>query len=541
MFLKKRNKLLIIASLSFISVLYTLFFLHDPNALSTTGDLGFHLMRIKGLESIFTSPINLAISNQSGQGINLFYPFLTVLPATLLFHLTHNMIISYILYILLINWLTLFISYYCGLRFFKARYTAFIFSILYTFSAYRATDFFYRTSLAEGVALTFLPLVFLGTYYILTTHSKNWWLLAIGLSLIVYTHLLSALICLLFILFALIVKLVLNRTNLKLIIIDFTKSAFCTLLLTAAFWLPLLEQTIFQAINRPATNILAEKALSPSGLFTEALNNNLAYYGCGFLGLIGILAPLILKNKPLTKNIKLIWGFSAIALLLSTNLFPWRLLQNTPFNIIQFPWRFMGVYSLFYVLVIADIINNITDKKKRVSLVSIILTGILVLTCASSINLRKDLEHDPIGSIINTTNLADIITKRITYYSADYIPKRALSVQDKMAAHKLAVNGQWQKHAYKATQTEYKTTINGANKEIIIPLYSYKGVHVSINQKPAKLTRNSYGLVSFATRSTQNNIIITYNYTRLATIAMIISALTIFSLSLFIVHSKRKL
>lgn len=90
MFLKKKNKLLIIASLTFISVLYTLFFLHDPSALGTTGDLGFHLMRIKGLESIFTSPVNLAISNQSGQGINLFYPFLTVLPATLLFHLTHN-------------------------------------------------------------------------------------------------------------------------------------------------------------------------------------------------------------------------------------------------------------------------------------------------------------------------------------------------------------------------------------------------------------------------------------------------------------------
>lgn len=72
-------------------------------------------------------------------------------------------------------------------------------------------------------------------------------------------------------------------------------------------------------------------------------------------------------------------------------------------------------------------------------LVDIILTGILVLTCASSINLRKDLHQS--GGVINTANLSDITTKHVTYYSADYIPKRALSVQDKMAAHKLAVNG----------------------------------------------------------------------------------------------------
>ena len=43
------------------------------------------------------------------------------------------------------------------------RYISLLFSIIYTFSAYRAIDdIFHRASLGEAVALTFLPLILLG-------------------------------------------------------------------------------------------------------------------------------------------------------------------------------------------------------------------------------------------------------------------------------------------------------------------------------------------------------------------------------------------
>lgn len=57
---KKNGNILIISIiLIMLSTFYTLVFLHNTHSLSTTGDLAFHLTRIKSLETILTSPINL--------------------------------------------------------------------------------------------------------------------------------------------------------------------------------------------------------------------------------------------------------------------------------------------------------------------------------------------------------------------------------------------------------------------------------------------------------------------------------------------------
>lgn len=404
--LKKINRnLWIIALFLLLSVLYTFFFLHHASEIIATGDLKFHLTRIKGLETILTNPINLSVFNHSGQGVNLFYPFLTVLPAALFFHITHNLIVSYILYILLINVLTIFISYYCGKKFFKSTFNAFVFAIAYTFSAYRATNFFYRAALAEGVALTFLPLVFLGTYYVLSRQSKNWWLLAASLSLIIYTHILSALICLLFILLAFVTKLVIDHTSYKTTILNFSKSAILTIFLTSGFWLPLLEQLKLQSINQPQIDILDQGALPLSTIMIESLNNNLAYYSCGLIGIISLFIPIIMRKKSLTTIIKICWVFSIIALLITTNLFPWRLLQNTPLTIIQFPWRFMGIQSLFSSIVLTASIDKPTQIKEQISFICVGLAALLILTAASASNLHQHLRNDATSVTINTTNL----------------------------------------------------------------------------------------------------------------------------------------
>ncbi len=51
--------------------------MRNAQEIYTTGDLSFHLSRIKGLSSIFEGPINYATFNNYGDGLNYFYPFLT--------------------------------------------------------------------------------------------------------------------------------------------------------------------------------------------------------------------------------------------------------------------------------------------------------------------------------------------------------------------------------------------------------------------------------------------------------------------------------
>ena len=53
------------------------------------------------------------------------------------------------------------------------RYISLLFSIIYTFSAYRVIDIFHRASLGEAVALTFLPLILMGCYEIYIRDYQN--------------------------------------------------------------------------------------------------------------------------------------------------------------------------------------------------------------------------------------------------------------------------------------------------------------------------------------------------------------------------------
>ena len=62
----------------FYTIIWTL-------SIYTTGELSFHLSRIKGLSSIFEGPINYTTFNNYGDGLNYFYPFLTIIPAVVFY------------------------------------------------------------------------------------------------------------------------------------------------------------------------------------------------------------------------------------------------------------------------------------------------------------------------------------------------------------------------------------------------------------------------------------------------------------------------
>lgn len=533
-----KRQSLIISALLLISIIYTLIFLHHFNAVVTTGDLAFHLTRIKSLETILKSPINFSVFNHSGQGVNLFYPYLTLLPATVLYKMLHNLIISYIAYIALMTFITLLIAYYCASRFFKTTRGTFFFAIFYTFSAYRATDLFCRTALAEGIALTFLPLVFLGIYNIMTNKANSWQLLAIGLSLVFYTHLLSALICIIFILITLILKLFFSTTNLKQIIFNLIKAAILTLLLTMAFWLPMLEQFLFQSINRPAILNLQNNSLLLGPLVTESLNNNLTYYGFGLFGLISLFSPLFLKRKQFHQIYKIIWYLALIATFVSTRLFPWKLFQNTPINIIQFPWRFMGIQSLFAAILLASIFDNLDGRKKQIRLASFSLSFLLIITISSTVLMYQTIDKRPNSFAINVDNIQTILSNKTSYYTRDYVPTRSIKHYSKVINDYAFINHHWQKIPYTIHNNYFTTQVNYSSKKIILPVYAYKGTTAVVNHKKRTISANKSGLITFHLHANHNYIQIGYQYTRLAILSFLVSLITVLILVIKFIFSK---
>ncbi|HFM5652905.1 TPA: 6-pyruvoyl-tetrahydropterin synthase-related protein, partial [Enterococcus faecium] len=153
----------------------------------------FHLSRIKGLSTIFTSPINYETFNYTGYGVNYFYPFLTFFPAVMLYWMTKNLIVSYIIYVWLLNLCTTLVAYHYGERFLKQKKAAFLFSCLYIFSAYRTVDIYYRSAIAEAIAITLVIPVLFYAYQIISGKEEKYpsVKLALSMSLLVYSHVLS--------------------------------------------------------------------------------------------------------------------------------------------------------------------------------------------------------------------------------------------------------------------------------------------------------------------------------------------------------------
>lgn len=102
-----------------IASVFSFLFFRNAQQILITGDLPFHFSRIKGLSSVFSGPINFTTFNSYGGGVNFFYPYLTLFPAVIFYWMTNNLILSYVLYVWILNVCTILVTYYYGQKFFK--------------------------------------------------------------------------------------------------------------------------------------------------------------------------------------------------------------------------------------------------------------------------------------------------------------------------------------------------------------------------------------------------------------------------------------
>ncbi|BDP76124.1 hypothetical protein EfmAA242_03520 [Enterococcus faecium] len=154
------------------------------------GDLSFHLSRIKGLSTNVFSPRAIKLAEKEGYGVNYFYPFLTFFLAVMLYWMTKNLIVSYIIYVWLLNLCTTLVAYHYGERFLKQKKQAFLFSCQNKKAAYRTVDIYYRSAIAEAIAITLVIPVLFYAYQIISGKEEKYpsVKLALSMSLLVYSH-----------------------------------------------------------------------------------------------------------------------------------------------------------------------------------------------------------------------------------------------------------------------------------------------------------------------------------------------------------------
>lgn len=96
------------------------------------------------------------------------------------------------------NITTAFLSFYAIRNITRSEKSAWIMSILYTFATYRLTNLYYRAALGESLAMVFLPLLLWGAYEVFYGEERKWYLLVLGISGVLESHVLSFEMCLLF-------------------------------------------------------------------------------------------------------------------------------------------------------------------------------------------------------------------------------------------------------------------------------------------------------------------------------------------------------
>ena len=112
---------------------------------------------------------------------------------------------------------------------------------------------------------------------------------------------------------------------------------------------------------------------------------------------------------------------------------------------------------------------------------------------ASSINLHRTLAS------LRTVNLDSIQRTTSTLITYDYVPQKSMKWQNKIQKKYILYNSSWQKHHYTIENNKFNIKTVGKNKQVVLPVYYYKGATVFLNKKNVPIIPNKYGLIKIKT------------------------------------------
>ncbi|XIM61156.1 YfhO family protein [Enterococcus faecium] len=532
--LKKIFSVKIFIVYAFVSLLY-LFPAFKNMEIFGFYDTAFHINRALSLESIFSSPINFETFRSYGMQVNNFYPWLTLYPLFLLIKFT-NLAIGYNLFLYIVTLITLFICHYVMYEITKKHVTSSFFAIIYTTSSFRSVEIFLRGAMGELLAMSILPLILHGFIKLYDSKKESWVMLAISMTLLIYTHVLSVAMTMVMIIIALIIQFYRKKKIEIFLIIKLIKAAIVTLLLSLAFIGPMIEQTLYQDLNRPYVDILQKRAIYLGKEFLiGSIDSELLSFGIG-LTLLICLIILTFNFKKLGILSKITYIMGIISILLCTKIFPWFALQNTPLNIIQAPWRFMIFSTLFISFSVSLFISPQLEKfsyTRRRNFILLLILAISILNYSSVVNMVKEMNFQ------GTYSNEQMENKLEEFENFDYVPIGYKKDQLLLKNHQVTEDGQVIYSSFSPNKDEITFTLKSSKgKTIVLPVFRYKGLTVTVNSKNATVLKQGGPFVTVKSESGINKVTIRYSYTFFSKISLFISIITLIVLLFYCIKLK---
>ncbi|MFI3213875.1 MAG: hypothetical protein R3Y24_11075 [Eubacteriales bacterium] len=419
---KTKMILLLILGISLASLPLFSNFLYDGD------DINYHLMRIVSLSTEveygqFPVRIGTDLANGYGYISSLFYCDLFLYLPAFLYSCMVPLRVCYQIYVVFINLATVLCAYYSFKLMTKDRTISIIGTSLYTFAAYRLVNIYVRAAVGEYTAMVFLPLVVAGMYALYSKKEiiwKDWILLALGMSGLILSHILTTQMVVLFLILFCVITI--RKTLYIPRLLALLKATGITILLTAWFVFPFLESMmtndikvmhwVVQKIQGQGTYLVQLFSLLVSGVVGTNVNaiQGEAAYTLGFSFAIGIVCILYccihrmewnLKDSLSYKTSLLLAGLSGVAILFSMQIFPWDGMEDlfgyevaNWMGKIQFPWRYLSIASILLVAAIVFILQVIKEKKLQYYKIAgiFIIASSLVTTTSFYDTLINEME-----------------------------------------------------------------------------------------------------------------------------------------------------
>lgn len=505
-------------------------------------DFYFHYRRFQVLidalfiDKTFPSYLDYRAINGYGYMSNTFYPDVILVPFALLGYLTN----AYFAYNFMLVSMTLLcgvLMYYAIDKIYNNRFAAFIASLLYTFSSYRLLDEYNRAALGEYLSFTFLPIIFLGGYYIIKGNYKQWYVLTIGYSLLIYTHILSSvLVSLILIVFLVIYWRSLWKEPKRILYLVI--AAISTLAIVSFYLFPMLEQIIeqsfyfqTQAWMEPRYEKL-DMIIILKGFISGIIPQSLSYKPA--IGVLLIL-PLFLrffvrKKSPQIKSADIFVVMGFVLVLLTSVIAPWGRFPLNLLKVIQYPWRLFEFATFFFAVAIAIYSASFTKTRRAKIIVSLITVLAIcwvtinngrfynqyVRTEKNQLELPSTLNHALGGGLeyipANTPTL-DFILER-----GDIVETSSLSSETKFVR-----NGRYANI----------TILSDSVDSVLAPLLYYKGYVASVDGKEVSVKEGKHGFVAIPVDG-ESTIQVYYKGTLTQKVSFYISLFSVLALCVYI-------
>jgi len=405
------------------------------------------------------------------------------------------------------------------------QYGGIISALFYLYAPYRAVNVYDRGAMGEIWAMAFFP-------WIIWSMERIWQrnkpidilLLAISVSALMTSHLLSTLMIVPLLMIWWLVRTLQNRQNFTQNLISFIVSGLLGLGLSAYYLLPSLMEKQYahlETLTMGYFNYLAHFAT-----LRQIITNTHWGYGSSLLGpyddmslsigiwhvIITIIAWTIVSIK-FNKSKHFIWisslvttGFIYLFLVHQKSTFIWKLIPTLEW--LQFPWRFLAPATFIFSLAAGAILYFPSSINKKLRINEIILL-ICIPLLFLNISYMRPRSWFPMTDEIKLSG--ESWRKQQTISIFDYLPIDAkLPPADKAPEKPWFAMSEGEITNYSKGSNWQKIELNSTTKNVVlVPLFYYPGWQVEVNDQIVPINKdNDLGLITFEVNSGFSQVLI---------------------------------